>query len=93
VGSAHPHSCYTSAMTPESMAFDQYRGDVHVCVKKRTGRTWYSVGSASCHTSNEYGVTIFENDVRKLEERNREYQFAVLAYEPRKAHPFTLVFE
>lgn len=71
-------------------ADELYAQDVHICVKKRTGRVWYSYDSGCCHTSNTYGITIYGNDVKKLTERYPDYEFAIRPYEPRKASPFKL---
>jgi hypothetical protein len=68
-----------------------YENDVHLCVKKRTGRVWYSLGSGCAHYT--IGSDVYGDALREMVATFPEYEFAILPYAVRKAHPFTLVQE
>lgn len=68
-----------------------YENDVHLCVKKRTGRVWYTLGSSCCHVS--IGSDVYGDSLREMTNLFPDFEFAILPYETRKASPFKLVQE
>lgn len=64
-----------------------YEDSIHLCVRKRTGRTWYAVGSMVAHYTN---ADIFDNVLVEMVSHFPELEFAVKPYETRRPHPFRL---
>ena len=64
-----------------------YENNVHLCVKKRTGHTWYCVSSSTTHYTN---ADIFADELAELTAHFPEFEFAIKPYERRKLAPFRL---